>query len=69
MRRSEKSDTDCRPACRALKEAARTWGDSDGYFINAAVRLSEEFDGWGGFGQLSQEDTEYYASSVSFRPQ
>ncbi|PGH09670.1 hypothetical protein AJ79_05636 [Helicocarpus griseus UAMH5409] len=37
-------------ALRALKEAARTWGDDDGYFIKAAVKLVDEFRGFGGFG-------------------
>ena len=36
-------------ALRAIKEAAQTWGDDAGYFIKAAVKFGEEFDGWGGF--------------------
>ncbi|EQL37522.1 hypothetical protein BDFG_01113 [Blastomyces dermatitidis ATCC 26199] len=35
---------------RALNEAARTWGDSDEYYIKAAVKLVDEFKGFGGFG-------------------
>lgn len=35
---------------RALKEAAKTWGDSDKFYLKAAARFGEEFDGWGGFG-------------------
>ena len=35
---------------RAMKEAARTWGDKDHFQLKAAVRLASEFDGWGGFG-------------------
>ncbi|KKY21678.1 putative mgs207 protein [Phaeomoniella chlamydospora] len=35
---------------RALKVAAETWGDEDEeFFLKAAVRFAEEFDGWGGF--------------------
>lgn len=36
-------------ACRAMKEAAETWGDDDGWFLKAAVKFSCEFKGWGGF--------------------
>ena len=36
--------------CRAMKEAANTWGDKDEWFLKCAVRLADEFDGWGGFG-------------------
>lgn len=37
---------------RAMKEAAQSWGDSEQYYLKAACRLGEEFDGWGGFGPL-----------------
>ena len=37
---------------RAMKEAAQTWGDREQYYLKAACRLGEEFDGWGGFGPL-----------------
>ncbi|EXJ90955.1 hypothetical protein A1O1_04062 [Capronia coronata CBS 617.96] len=45
-------------ACRALKEAARVWGDDKGenYYLKAAVRFASEFDGWGGFG--AEDETE-----------
>lgn len=33
-------------AIRAMKEAASTWGDVDKKYLRAAVRFSEEFDGW-----------------------
>ncbi|OJD12151.1 hypothetical protein AJ78_07208 [Emergomyces pasteurianus Ep9510] len=36
-------------ALRSLKEAARTWGDSDEFYIKAAVKLVDEFKGFGGF--------------------
>lgn len=37
---------------RAMKEAAQTWGDSEQYYLKAACRLGEDFEGWGGFGSL-----------------
>lgn len=37
---------------RAMKEAALTWGDGVNFYLKAACRLGEEFDGWGGFGPL-----------------
>ena len=39
-------------ALRAMKEAAQTWGDGEQYYLKAACRLAELFDGWGGFGPL-----------------
>jgi hypothetical protein len=36
-------------ALRALKEAAKTWGDPDSYYLKAAVKFGHEFNGWGGF--------------------
>ena len=37
---------------RAMKEAAQTWGDSEQFYLKAACKLGEQFDGWGGFGPL-----------------
>lgn len=42
-------------ALRALKEAAKTWGDEEKFYLKAAVRLADNFDHWGGFGSQSQE--------------
>lgn len=36
-------------ALRALKEAAKTWGDSTRFYVKAAVKFGEEFNGWDGF--------------------
>ncbi|KAN0074045.1 Protein of unknown function (DUF4243) domain containing protein [Elaphomyces granulatus] len=36
-------------AIRALKEGAQTWGDADKFYLKAAVKFSDEFDGWDGF--------------------
>ncbi len=40
---------------RALKTAAKTWGDEDRFYLKAAVRFGDEFDGWGGFGLSARE--------------
>ncbi|KAL9030567.1 MAG: hypothetical protein Q9196_001328 [Gyalolechia fulgens] len=37
-------------ALRAMKTAAETWGDGDEFYLKAAVKFTDEFDGWGGFG-------------------
>ena len=34
-------------ALRAMKEVANTWGDADQFYLKAACRLDEEFNGWG----------------------
>lgn len=39
-------------ALRALKEAAKTWGDDEKFYLKAAVRLADNFDHWG-FGSQS----------------
>ncbi|KAI9927811.1 hypothetical protein ASPWEDRAFT_173462 [Aspergillus wentii DTO 134E9] len=36
-------------ALRALRETAATWGDPENYYLKAAVKFAEEFNGWGGF--------------------
>lgn len=41
--------------CRAMLEGAKTWGDEDKEFLKNAVRFTDEFDGWGGFG-MEDED-------------
>ncbi|EXJ92936.1 hypothetical protein A1O3_01492 [Capronia epimyces CBS 606.96] len=45
-------------ACRALREADRVWGDDSGekYYLKAAVKFASEFDGWGGFGAVDEEE-------------
>lgn len=43
---------------RAMKEAAETWADSGAFFLKAAVKFADEFDGWGGFGQNSEAAAE-----------
>ena len=43
-------------ALRAMKVAATTWGDENGggFYLRSAVRMCEEFDGWGGFEATSE---------------
>jgi hypothetical protein len=53
-------------ACRSMQEAAKTWGDEDEYFLKAAVKLSEEFNGWGGSSASSEDEAEATASNVGF---
>ncbi|GFF30915.1 hypothetical protein IFM46972_03063 [Aspergillus udagawae] len=36
-------------AIHALKEACDLWGDSDSFFLKAAVKFADEFHGWSGF--------------------
>lgn len=42
-------------ALRGLKEAAKTWGDDEKFYLKAAVRLADNFSHWGGFGSQSSE--------------
>ena len=46
-------------ALRSMRVAAGTWeGDEEMgvFYLRAAVRMSEEFRGWGGFGALGEEE-------------
>ena len=38
---------------RAMKVAAETWGDGDRFYLKAACKFGDEFDGWGGFGPVA----------------
>lgn len=40
---------------RAIKEAAKVWGDDDKFFEKAAVKFAIEFPGWEGFSAEQQE--------------
>jgi hypothetical protein len=42
-------------ALRCMHEASKTWGDPNQYYLKAAVKMGEEFDGWGGFGPRDAE--------------
>jgi Questin oxidase-like len=48
---------------RAMKEAAETWGDGGEikgemgvFYLKAAVRFADEFNGWGGFSMEEEEE-------------
>lgn len=42
-------------ALRALKEAAKTWGDEEKFYLKAAARFGIEFGSWFGFGIGARE--------------
>ncbi|MCJ1251563.1 hypothetical protein MMC30_008798 [Trapelia coarctata] len=42
-------------ALRAMEVAASTWGDESMFYIKAAVKFAEGFQGWGGFGPFGEE--------------
>ncbi|KAL8967952.1 MAG: hypothetical protein Q9197_005142 [Variospora fuerteventurae] len=43
-------------ALRAMKTADETWGPEAHFWLNAAVRFAEEFNGWGGFASGMSRD-------------
>lgn len=45
----QSTDSHYTKALRALQASASTWTDNDGYYLKAAVKFAEEFNGWGGF--------------------
>jgi hypothetical protein len=45
-------------ALRAMREASRTWGDEEGFYLKAAVGFAEGFDHWGGFGMDAKAEVE-----------
>ena len=42
-------------ALRSTHEASKTWGDPNSFFLKAAVKFADDFDGWGGFGPRDAE--------------
>ncbi|RMY56868.1 hypothetical protein D0865_03420 [Hortaea werneckii] len=42
-------------ALRSMREAGRLWGDVNQFFLKAAVKFADEFEGWGGFGVADGE--------------
>lgn len=48
---------------RSMHEASKTWGDVNQFYLKAAVKMAEEFDGWGGFGPVDAEDDEAAADA------
>ncbi|KAK3713519.1 hypothetical protein LTR37_008477 [Vermiconidia calcicola] len=51
-------------ALRSMHEASKTWGDGNQYYLKAAVKMAEEFGGWGGFGPAEAEMNEHENSGV-----
>ena len=45
---------------RALREAAKTWGDEDDFYLKAAIRFVDNWGGWKGFGVDVMEDESAY---------
>ncbi|KAF2172301.1 hypothetical protein M409DRAFT_17536 [Zasmidium cellare ATCC 36951] len=43
-------------ALRSMHEASKTWGDPNQFYLKAAVKMAEEFDGWGGFGPRDADE-------------
>ncbi|CAK4032260.1 hypothetical protein DOTSEDRAFT_68439 [Lecanosticta acicola] len=41
---------------RSMHEASKTWGDANQFYLKAAVKMADEFDGWGGFGPRDMEE-------------
>ncbi|KAK4545734.1 hypothetical protein LTR36_002688 [Oleoguttula mirabilis] len=54
-------------ALRCMHEASRTWGDANSFYLKAAVKFADEFDGWGGFGPLDAEMEEAENGAVVAR--
>lgn len=62
-----KTDAHYVKALRCMHEASKTWGDANQYYLKAAVKMSEEFDGWGGFGPRDEELKEEETAKVMAR--
>ena len=45
-------------ALRSMQEASKTWGDPNQFYLKAAVKMAEEFNGWGGFGRDVEMEAE-----------
>lgn len=56
-------------ALRSMHEAGKTWGDANQFYLKAAVKFADEFDGWGGFGPLDAEAEEHGRSARRYSGQ
>ncbi|KAL9535702.1 Baeyer-Villiger oxidase [Sphaerulina musiva] len=45
-------------ALRCMHECSKTWGDANQFYLKAAVKMAEDFDGWGGFGGFVESEAE-----------
>ncbi len=52
-------------ALRSMHEASKTWGDANQFYLKAAVKMGEEFDGWGGFGPRETDMQEHENATVA----
>ena len=59
LKGSYRTDAHYVKALRSMHEASKTWGDLNQYYLKAAVKMAEEFDGWGGFGAGDAEMEEH----------
>lgn len=50
-----RSDAHYVKALRSMREASKVWGDPNSFYLKAAVKMAEEFEGWGGFGPRDAE--------------
>ena len=55
-------------ALRSMHEASKTWGDGNKFYLKAAVKMAEEFDGWGGFGPAEADMEAHEHASTEARP-
>lgn len=42
-----------------MKVAAETWGDTNNFYLKAAVKFADEFEHWGGFGSADASAPSY----------
>lgn len=61
-----KTDAHYVKALRCMQEASKVAGDPSQFYLKAAVKMGEEFAGWGGFG-ASMSDDEVNATSKHSR--
>lgn len=54
-------------ALRSMHEASKIAGDPSQFYLKAAVKMGEEFDGWGGFGGGMSEEHAHPPSKHSRR--
>ncbi|KAF1951860.1 hypothetical protein CC80DRAFT_552930 [Byssothecium circinans] len=46
-------------ALRSMKVAAETWNDETQFYLKAAVKFADEFEGWGGFGANDVDEGDF----------
>jgi hypothetical protein len=62
-----KTDAHYVKALRCIHEASKTWGDPNQFYLKSAVKMADEFHGWGGFGAMTLDEESQHTDTSKTR--